>query len=169
MIRPVSCPSCGTEFRPDVVVGSSHDASETTVVGGKSVREYARQRGMAPAIAIYTDAVGSQSGLSESIPAASCSRPCSMARQRTVPMSLQGSNGRAPHQTACRPCSMRGQCSDGHGQLGATRDACLLFARRRPRPNVGAATFGCDQDSGGKALARKPMAGQQGQCPRQRT
>lgn len=52
MNRPVACPSCGTKFRPDVVVESSHDAYETMVVGGMPVREYARQRGIAPATAM---------------------------------------------------------------------------------------------------------------------
>lgn len=53
MSRPVTCPTCGTNFKPDVVVESSHDAYDTMVVDGMPVREYARQRGIAPATAMF--------------------------------------------------------------------------------------------------------------------
>ena len=52
MARPVTCPTCGTQFKPDVAVESSHDAYEATVQGGMSVREYARNRGISPATAL---------------------------------------------------------------------------------------------------------------------
>ena len=52
MTRPVTCPTCGTQFQPDVMVDSSHDAYETMVVGGMGVRQYARERGISPATAM---------------------------------------------------------------------------------------------------------------------
>lgn len=76
MIRPVTCPTCGTNFRPDVTVDSSHDAYETMVIGGMPVREYARTRGIAPAtamlyrrcgVAIRTVGVDSDSDLFKSL------------------------------------------------------------------------------------------------------
>ena len=51
MSRPVTCPTCGTQFHP--VVEWSHDAYEAMVLGGMGVRQYARERGIAPATAMF--------------------------------------------------------------------------------------------------------------------
>jgi hypothetical protein len=52
MLRPVTCPHCGSTFRPDVSVDSARDAYTAMVIEGMPVREYARSRGMAASTAM---------------------------------------------------------------------------------------------------------------------